>query len=382
MELPPVVVVNPSEFPDLDLTRPDHKIVAEYATIRRKRPDLLILSDDTLLVLAARSLGFAPILIPGTWKLETEKDERDDEIHRLNEELRSYKQNFPELFVSLLDDGGAETQAIHATIDVYKPSEAEITVATKEVAERYPIETDFNLRPPQPALGQSFAAAMMRQMWAGPRKEDIDRYINESYPNWIERVREAWPRFAERLNALTREIGFKVRIENAGFVNAQNVRLIIRGYDGVKLRGGLNDKSAQERLRQLSLPSLPIPPRGRYVDTWGLAGRGSLLPEHPLFTLPKQPDSHAFYFKDGRPTIPIDELELGCSAFPHQGEPYDLDFRAIVPSKGVQPGARFSVRIEASNLKRPIQKFVPMSATFEKGDFIEVAKTAKPEQKK
>jgi hypothetical protein len=75
LELPRVLRIDFSRFPNLDPLRPDHRIAAEYAELLKIEPDLVLLTDDTLLTLAVRSLGFEPVLIPANWKLAPEMDE-------------------------------------------------------------------------------------------------------------------------------------------------------------------------------------------------------------------------------------------------------------------------------------------------------------------
>ena len=82
----------------------------------KTEPGLLVLTDDTLLVLAVRSLGFKPVLIPQAGKLAPEKDERDDELDRLREELKTYKQTSPDVAVVVLDAGGKEIKSMEPRI--------------------------------------------------------------------------------------------------------------------------------------------------------------------------------------------------------------------------------------------------------------------------
>src|SRR4051812_18385284 len=50
LALPPVVTPNPIEFPNLDPSRSDHRIVMECTELRKIEPALRVLTDDTLLV--------------------------------------------------------------------------------------------------------------------------------------------------------------------------------------------------------------------------------------------------------------------------------------------------------------------------------------------
>lgn len=100
LALPEVVSVDYYAFPHLDRTRPDHQIAAETATLASAILGSTLLSNDTNLVLAARSIGLAPVLIPESWKLPPENDERDAEIVRLGDELRKLQNARPAVTLS------------------------------------------------------------------------------------------------------------------------------------------------------------------------------------------------------------------------------------------------------------------------------------------
>jgi hypothetical protein len=120
LEIPPPIKVDFSPLQNLDPGRPDH-LLAEYAARLKGEPNLRVLSDDTLLVVALHSLGFTPVLIPEDWKLAPEKDERDDKIDNLQEELRAFKQNTPEITVGFLDAAGTESKGLTAEIENTSP---------------------------------------------------------------------------------------------------------------------------------------------------------------------------------------------------------------------------------------------------------------------
>jgi hypothetical protein len=185
-------------------------------------------------------------------------------------------------------------------------------------------------------------------------------------------TREALPRLAMRFNEISSEIPFAVSISNAGFVNASNVRLIITSYDGVTLLDGLKEEEAA-RNAKLRLISPPPPPRGGYVTT-GMAT--PFRPPHGIFPIFGPPDRNPtrFYFASPRPMAPVEKLELTCETFPHQGDPYMLGFRAVLLGDPLGNQPRLRVRLEASNLKQPIEIFMPVSATFERGDFSQLVR--------
>lgn len=368
LELPPVVKVDFTQFPNLDPARADHHIAAEYAELLKREPDLIVLTDDTLLVLALRSLGFQPILIPETWKLAPEKDERDDEIDRLRDELRTFKNNSPDLSVAVLNDDGDEIKTLEAEIKTFEASDSDIEMAVTALQARFQMHETF--RRSQTA---SQAIMSLSKCWRPPSDEEIERYKSEAYPNWLESLRNALPALASRLNGISREMPFTVRICNAGFANASNVRLTITAYDGVLLLDGLDDEAEAERAERLRFPSPPKPPQGRYLDL-ALLHRPivPIAQPHLLRDLRMaRRDPTDFYFAGGRPGQPAHELELTCEAFPHQDDPYRLGFRAIVPEGGLGKKPRLRIRVQASNLRKPLETFLPLSVTFARGDLLE-----------
>jgi PIN domain len=321
LELPPVVKLDFTHLSNLDPARPDHRIVAEYAEVLKTEPDLTLLSDDTLLTLAARSLGYEPVLIPEGWKLAPEKDDRGDEIDRLRDELKSHKQTSPDISVTFLNSNGEESKTIEAEIEEFRPSRDEIERAVASVQARFPIEEDFRR---SPGAAFPWVGAPFGQRWHPPREEEIEAYKTKAYPRWLASVRETLPSLAAQLNEISHEIPFLVRIVNTGFVSASNVRLAITAYDGLMLLDNLGDDAKKKREGKLSLPSTPQPPRGRYISV--VPDFVTATPIKDDFTglvrphLPgRKRDPNALYFVHGRPDTSGQELELTCEALTHQG---------------------------------------------------------------
>ncbi len=368
LELPPVVKVDFSQFETLDPTRPDHRIAAEFTEIRKIEPDLVVFSDDTLAILAVRSLGFEPILIPETWRLAPEKDERDDEIEGLRSELAVYKNSTPILSATILNQDEEKADEITGVVETFSLQEAELHQAVRSVQERSPIENDFRLTPPAGML-----ALNVGNIWRQPRKDEIEDYKTIDYPAWVESLFEKIPKVITRVNSIAREIPFSIRLINSGFSNATAVRLTITTFDGPMLLDGLNKEQASKRNNKICLPASPKPPKGRFISPTSiydaLTRRDFANVVGPL--IPSKHDPNGFYYVDGRPTSPTDELVLTCDALPHQHDPYDLRFRIAAPEQnelGRQP--RLRIRIHASNLRRPVEKYVTINLSLGRGDTL------------
>jgi hypothetical protein len=80
-------------------------------------------------------------------------------------------------------------------------------------------------------------------------------------------------------------------------------------------------------------------------------------------------DPSRFYYVDGWPSQPVTEVERECKAFPHQVDPYKLRFRAFIREGELGSKPRLRVRMRASNLKHPLERYQRVSVSAKAGDF-------------
>jgi PIN domain-containing protein len=386
LELPPVINVDMSQFPNLDPNKPDHHIAAEYALILINEAGLTVLTDDTLLAIAVRSLGHKPILIPDSWKLEPEKDERDDEIDRLRDELKIYKQASPDVSIRTLDLAGDEIKDIDTAVESFAPSREEVEQAIASIQRKHRELDDLELIQP-PAFKASPLFHPPGGSWRPPSAEEIEAY-KDAHSRWRQSLSEEMRELPDVLNRKSHEIPFTVEIVNSGFANATDVRLTINSYEGITVLDRDNDDSEEEQQSTPSLPAAPNPPRGTYYYPavgrfpWTSAAEAWATPimarSDALASLLRNDfhsrDPNGFYYVNGRPGPGIDEFQLVCEALPHQIEPYFLKFRIIVPREKLEGQPRLRVRLHASNLKRPVDKYIRVSTNLVQGDFLQRVK--------
>ena len=223
VEIPPPIKVDFSRFPNLDPGRADHQIAAEYGARLKDNPDLTVLSDDTLLVVALHSLGFNPVLIPEDWKLAPEKDERDDKIDELQQELKTFKQSVPEITVGFPDRSGTKSQSLTAEIEKFTPSENDYDRASAAYRLKFREETNFQKHQPQEQTNSVWSMVQFNA-WGAPTEQEISTYKQE-YRQWEGSVRDALPKMTKILNEIAHEIPFALVVANGGYVNATDVRV-------------------------------------------------------------------------------------------------------------------------------------------------------------
>jgi hypothetical protein len=369
--IPSPIKVDFSPFPNLDPGRADHQIAAEYAARLKGNPDLTVLSDDTLLVVALHSLGFDPVLIPADWKLAPEKDERDDKIDELQQELKNFKQNVPEITIGFLDVSGTTSENLTAEIEKFTPSKNDYDRASAAYQLKFREETNFQADPPQERANAMWLVMQLNN-WQTPTEEEIRTYKQE-YRRWEGSVHSALPKIAEILNEIAHEISFALVVANGGYVNATDVRVTVTGFDGVYLMGALDEEDELERAKKFLLPLPPNAPRGRYWDVISgfEPGRGLGLGRlhNSLLRHVGPRDPNRFYYVDGWPSRPVAEVERECKALPRQVDPSILEFRAFIREDELGSKPRLRVRIRASNLKNPLERYLPVSVSTKSGDF-------------
>ena len=258
---------NPSPF--LDLSRTDDRIIAEAICYRDQHPeeDVALLTHDTQPMVTSKYCGLAFIMVPDTWLLPPEPNERDKKIAELEGKLQKFEKNFPVIKVAFNDASGNPLHTASLNVQWYpKLSEQEIEGLVRLVVSHHPIATDFAR--PTPRINQIKLACLdtlmplgVQRRYKPPTEEEIRKYTLELYPEWVENVKNFFKSLPSQLESPTWEYQFSVSINNDGYSPAENV-LVEFTISGGLLLMPINDEDKSAEASPLVLPKPPSPSQG------------------------------------------------------------------------------------------------------------------------
>ncbi|MFQ5962657.1 MAG: PIN domain-containing protein [Candidatus Scalinduaceae bacterium] len=385
---------NDCQLPDfLDLSRPDDCIIAEIIRYRNKYPDhdVSILTHDTNPLLTAKRCGLSYFVVPDNWLLPPELDSKDKKIIELENRIKELQRNYPVIEVSSVDDSGNETNHFSAEVVRYKSlAENELDDLLNEVKRRYPMKTHFSDKPPESIVNQLTGLAAVHSVFGYKRKfipptaEKIEKYQNEEYPAWIEKVRKYLLSLPEKFEESTRSLSFSIKVNNNGNVPAENTIVEFKAFGGIFFKPSSNDDESNEKNDALIFPSPPKPPEGRWItqrspifDTMEAFRAftkghispvyGPILKDIPL--IPKERDRNAFYWKNGKPRTPVRSWIFECEEFRHKIETESFDLTVLIPlsEKDILRGT-VECSVSAKNLPKPINFYINLDITYVEGE--------------
>jgi len=392
---PPIALESP--FPFLDLSRIDDRIIIEAIRYRDQHPDedVALLTHDTQPMATSKHCGLFCIVVPDTWLLPPEPDDRDRKIVKLEGRLQKFEKSNPVIEVAFKDASGSQLHVARLNVMCYPaltPSEIEELAGL--VANRHPITTDFSEPKPRPAptilSGTEFFNLMgMQRRYQPPSAEEIRKYSEESYPEWINSVKSFFNSLPSQLERPTREYRFSVSISNNGYSPAEHV-LVEFILSGGLLLIPIEDKDKSTQTGPLQLPEPPKPPRGRWVQTMNpfesfaaTARSFEVYPGSPLdrilpdlsVRLPPKHDKNAFYWKPKRPTIPTTIWAFECDEFRHKTEQEHFEIRICVAAANPTTKGVLECRVGARNLHDPVLKSLPVTIEYERQNSVDLARS-------
>ena len=343
----------------LDSDRPDNAILLQLLSYLATRPSdehVAVLTQDVNLLLSARTAGIPFTEIPDAWLMPPEQDERDKKIKALEEELKLRSLASP---VIAIEGGNAGAGPLTISLKKYKPLTGEELSHLLGLAElAFPKE-----RKPVSFGAGRIALPTLKSLQVGflpPSAEDISRYQDVDYPEWLARMKESLMELPHRLNEEAVSLTHEFTISNTGSVPAEHVVVRIAAPQGFLIADVPKGTDEDPVLRARSLlPGPPARPAGRsfgpYARVLGRidATRNLLTPIADSIVRSSRRDRNQFYRKTSRSAEGTMVKEFECDEFRHQVTPESFSFALAVADLDAPPtGGIVTVEVSARNLVR------------------------------
>ena len=373
----------------LDYNKTDDQIVGSLHRFLRDNPgaDARLLTGDRGPMMAARSLGLPRVSIKETWLLPPEKDEVERENARLRQRVDELENAEPRFKIELLDEEDLPQDRLIVEHFVYEPlSSDDIDPLMDLIMSRFPKAYDFGPREPDPPnYNPTFIDLFSsRQIYTPAKDEEINRYSNTEYPNWIKACREALLIIYEKLQLEAGEPEFVFAISNDGTRPGKDALVNMVAQGGFKICAPpYISKAFPPPAKEPMIPNPPKPPRGHWSSLSEMLDRTIDLPSllRDPFVIPPSAfqtehrrDPNGLFYKPDRPTDPGDTITLECEQWRHgSGEKY-LAGRIFPDLSIPEVQGALTCEVHAENLTNPVVKLIPVRITVKRVDSTEPTK--------
>ena len=380
----------------LDPNKPDDQIVGCLYRFRQDHQglDARLLTFDAGPMMTANSLGIPYVAVKDEWLLPPENNEIEKENTRLRERIARIEKAEPQFQIKLMGDGKVDLERLDLEYIVYEPpSSEEVRSLIKLIADNFPKTTGF----PRSDLTRR-ENSTTPEIFTPPTEEEITKYLNRDYPDWIKACEASLSNTHNELQAAVDRLSFTIEIANEGTRPGNDTLVNIEAKGNFRIRPPLlNDESEKTHREGPGLPHPPRPPQGKWSTAsrtrnkamgFDLVSASALkafnffpkIPATPYYesiiksiSRERERDPNAVYFKPDRPSTPVEIVTLECRQWRHNtGE---IPFRGeIVFDSGVDEiqGALLC-EIHAENLSQPAIRQFPVRITIRSEDSTEHA---------
>ncbi len=380
----------------LDYSKPDDEIVGCLHKFKQdcQSKDIRLLTHDSGPMATADSLSLDFIAISDNWLLQPEHNETEKELVRLRNRVSQLQNAEPQFQLVCVDRQGEEIEQLEIEYPVYDPmTESDISTFVQLLRDRFPQESDFGPREQmeKPALGAVAGVLGSRMVYSPASDEAIAKYMQQDYPNWIRECENAFSSLHERLQEKERQLRLTFVANNLGTRPAKDVLFQIDAKGQLKVYVPSTDEeesNGQDAVDSLPLPYPPRVPRGRWKlnsQFPNLSGENSPFAMNilskdsthwPSFEMPVVPpllnledrrrDPNTFYYRLGRPVVPVTSFGLECEQWRHgiDNEYFDVYLSVDDGQENIRGAIECS--IHADNLSSPKRIVIPVRVSMRK----------------
>ncbi|PZQ33264.1 MAG: hypothetical protein DI562_02015 [Stenotrophomonas acidaminiphila] len=397
---PRVELITGDEFlPDPDLgsrlnyAQADDAIVGTASALAKHHaPDeVMLLSNDNGVLLAARRLDVWFHRAPDSWLMPAESDEEQKRLKKLEAEVDRLRSSEPVCVIR------SENPSWHFKVKSFEPlSDEQIRTLMAAIQRQFPQETDFGPRESttrNAAKGRGGLSAYFGQEKFVPATEEEILNYQGRYPHWLSACEDYLRQLHFKLEQDREPLVVAMELLNEGARPAEDVRVSfsMRGGDLlIQLPADEDDAEtsapASETDVGLALPPPPVAPKGfwksvRHIDDTAVSrlfqkemrNFARIVPSAlniPPAVLPLPPrDPDTFYWKSGtRPVAPRATTELTCKQWRHRAAHELFEFEVVWLDRSTSRKGALYVEIHAANLTDPVTKVFPIEVVAEQGD--------------
>ena len=383
----------------LDYRKPDDELVGclHRFTREHESKDARLLTHDLGPAMTAESHGLRVVFIKDEWILEPENNEEERENARLRERVAQLEEAEPKFSIKAVDKHGTEINSLSVGYTLYKPlTDDEISAFIGRITRRFPEATYFGSREPDERETSGIARLFGgKEIYTPASNEDISRYTNQDYPDWIESCEDILSCLHETLQREGAQPSISIVVENCGSRPGTDGLIQIAAKGNLKIcpPGTSGDVLANDAEADLQLPRPPRSPRGRWAPSRSsIAGISALqfdaeatsrfirnlrsfdLPVAPAVLPSPRRDPNSFYYIPNRPDIPVDSFSLDCELWRHGiGERY-FGVEIFVDPDAHDVRGAIECRVHASNLSSPAKKVIAVRITTQTKSMTEYAR--------
>lgn len=379
---------------DLDLTRPDNRILNEVYIYISNSPDTIVelFTHDTYLIRMCKKLGIGFRVVPESWMLQPEPDARDKRITELERKIATIEKTYPQVEVITYNNDKTSFDSAKIQLNDFSAiEERDVDLLVQEAKERWPLKTNFDEEPAKNTSGRLATSNLSLRVfgytseYVKPSDKEISEYIDTSYPKWIEDQKSFYGKLHAKIGFEERHLSVIYEIANNGTVPADNLVVEFSTFGGLLLT---TTECRDKLLTKLciELPPAPSPPKGRWVEkkigfsyfdhlsALGTAHlKGFANPILPIRDIKR--DINSFYWKEGKSESYSKKISFECQEFRHQVQPEIFELVVFIPSKGKITKGGIRCLITAKNIPNPVKITFPISMNYTSANTLEAART-------
>ena len=380
----------------LDYNKPDDEIIGCLHRFQRDNPDkdIRLLTHDGGPMMAAKSVDLSFVPIDDDWVLAPENSQREREVARLRDRIAQLEKAEPQIQLSCVDERGEKLQLLKVDHLVYsRLTEDDVAALLSLLRDRFPPAEDFGSRERKVrrVLGVVAKALGAMEIYTPAPDEAIANYLNEDYPQWIEKCEDIFVALHETLQKEKLKLVLSFVATNFGTRPAKDVLVQIETKGAVKVCVPFEDDekdNEEATLTSLRLPSPPRPPCGQWKlapssldilsgNTPNIASAlsgGLLFPQSipgpelafPVGPLDSRRDPNVFYYKPSRPRDPVESFGFECEQWRHgtDEEYFEVQVSADLAEDNIRGAVECS--IHAENLSAPLKLVIPVRITVKR----------------